>query len=164
MPTLKPGFSTEAAFAALEPVLQRHSHQAHALIEVLNSAQQHYGPLSEPLLRHIARRLHLPFSRVQGTASFYHLFRFEPPLPHRCLVCTGTACHVLGAPWLLAALRQEPLPQRGMELGEVRCIGSCSGAPLVVIDGQVLNHQSPASAVQAVRSVGAVPSMANTQP
>jgi bidirectional [NiFe] hydrogenase diaphorase subunit len=51
-----------------------------------------------------------------------------------------------------------------MELGEVRCIGSCSGAPLVVIDGQVLNHQSPTSAVQAVRSFGMAPSMATTQP
>ena len=91
MPTLKPGFSTETAFAALEPVLQRHGDQAHALIEVLNSAQQHYGYLSEPLLRHIARRLHLPFSRVQGTASFYHLFRFQPAARHSCLVCTGTA-------------------------------------------------------------------------
>jgi bidirectional [NiFe] hydrogenase diaphorase subunit len=116
------------------------------------------------VLTTISTRLQLPLSQVLGTASFYHLFRFEPPLPHRCLVCTGTACHVLGAPWLLAALRQEPLPERGMELGEVRCIGSCSGAPLVVIDGQVLNHQSPASAVQAVRSVGAAPSMATTQP
>jgi len=145
-------------YGALEPVLRRHGLRADALIEVLNAAQRQYGYLSTPLLHHIAGRLRLPLSRVQGTASFYNLFRFTAPAPHRCLVCTGTACHVLGAPWLLAALRQEPLSQRGMELGEVRCIGSCSGAPLVVIDGQVLNHQSPASAVQAVRS------MASTQP
>jgi bidirectional [NiFe] hydrogenase diaphorase subunit len=45
-----------------------------------------------------------------------------------------------------------------VELGVVRCIGSCSGAPLVVIDGQVLNHQSPASALQAVQAlIGAQP-------
>ena len=160
----RPGSAADAGRSPLEPVLQRHGLRADGLIEVLNAAQQHDGHLSAQRLREIARRLRLPLSRVQGTASFYHLFRFDPPLPHRCLVCTGTACHVLGAPLLLAALRQEPLPQRGMELGEVRCIGSCSGAPLVVIDGQVLNHQSPASAVQAVRSVGAVPSMATAQP
>ena len=143
---------------ALEQALQRHGLQRDGLIEILTAAQRQHGWLSPTVLTTISTRLHLPLSQVLGTASFYHLFRFEPPLPHRCLVCTGTACHVLGAPWLLAALRQEPLSQRGMELGEVRCIGSCSGAPLVVIDGQVLNHQSPASAVQAVRS------MASTQP
>ena len=149
---------------ALEQELQRHGLQRDGLIEILTAAQRQHGWLSPTVLTTISTRLQLPLSQVLGTASFYHLFRFEPPLPHRCLVCTGTACHVLGAPWLLAALRQEPLSQRGMELGEVRCIGSCSGAPLVVIDGQVLNHQSPASAVQAVRSVGAAPSMATTQP
>ncbi len=153
MPTLKPGFSTEAAFAALEPVLQRHGDQAHALIEVLNSAQQHYGHLSEPLLRHIARRLHLPFSRVQGTASFYHLFRFQPAARHSCLVCTGTACHVQGAAPLLKELQQAPLQELGVELGTVRCIGTCSGAPLVVVDGEVWNQQSGASVLQRLREL-----------
>jgi len=149
---------------ALEQELQRHGLQRDGLIEILTAAQRKHGWLSPTVLTTIANRLQLPLSQVLGTATFYHLFRFEPPPPHRCLVCTGTACHVLGAPLLLAALRQEPLPERGMELGEVRCIGSCSGAPLVVIDGQVLNHQSPTSAVQAVRSVGMAPSMATTQP
>jgi len=58
----------EQGFTELEPVLQHHGHQAHSLIEVLNRAQQLYGHLSEPLMRHIARQLHLPFSRVQTTA------------------------------------------------------------------------------------------------
>ena len=134
MPTL------EQSFTELEPVLQHHGHQAQGLIEVLNQAQQLYGHLSEPLLRHIARQLQLPFSRVQGTASFYHLFRFAPPARHSCLVCTGTACHVQGAASLLAELQAAPLAELGVELGSVRCIGTCSGAPLVVVDGTVWNH------------------------
>ena len=73
----------ERSFRELDPVLQRHGHQAHGLIEVLNRGQQLYGHLSEPLLRHIARQLQLPFSRVMGTASFYHLFRFQPAARHR---------------------------------------------------------------------------------
>ncbi|MBU6354059.1 MAG: NAD(P)H-dependent oxidoreductase subunit E [Cyanobacteria bacterium REEB498] len=138
---------------ALEQELQRHGLRRDGLIEILTAAQRQHGWLSPTVLTTIATRLQLPLSQVLGTASFYHLFRFEPPLPHCCLVCTGTACHVRGAPLLLAALRQECLPQRGMELGEVRCIGSCSGAPLLVIDGQVLNHQSPASALRAVSTL-----------
>ena len=145
--------AVDQAYAALESVLHRHGHQAHGLIEVLNSAQQHYGHLSEALLRHIARRLHLPFSRVQGTASFYHLFRFSPAAPHSCLVCTGTACHVLGAARLLAELQQAPLAELGVELGTVRCIGTCSGAPLVEVDGEVWNHQSGASVLQRLREL-----------
>jgi bidirectional [NiFe] hydrogenase diaphorase subunit len=106
------------------------------------------------LLRHIARRLHLPFSRVQGTASFYHLFRFQPAARHSCLVCTGTACHVQGAAPLLQELQRAPLQELGVELGTVRCIGTCSGAPLVVVDGEVWNHQSGSSVLQRLRELG----------
>ena len=141
------------SYSELEPVLQRHEHRADGLIEVLNRAQELYRHLTPPLLRHIARQLHLPFSRVQGTASFYHLFRFSPPARHRCLVCTGTACHVKGAASLLAALQREPLNAWGIELGSVRCIGTCSGAPLVVVDQQVWNQQSCASVLSGLREL-----------
>jgi bidirectional [NiFe] hydrogenase diaphorase subunit len=140
-------------YADLEPMLRRHSRRADGLIEVLNRAQELYGYLSPSLLRHVARQLRLPLSRVQGTASFYHLFRFTPRPRHSCLVCTGTACHALGAGALLAALQREPLSTRGIELGEVRCIGTCSGAPLVVVDGQVWNHQSAAGVVAGLREL-----------
>ena len=86
----------------LGPVLERLQRRADGLIEVLNSIQQHDGYLSEDVLRHVAKQLRLPLSRVQGTASFYHLFRFTPPPRHSCLVCTGTACHVQGAGQLMA--------------------------------------------------------------
>ena len=138
-------------YADLQPLLRRHGQRADGLIEVLNRAQELYGHLSPPLLRHIAGQLKLPLSRVQGTASFYHLFRFTPAAPHTCLVCTGTACHAQGADALLEALAGADLANRGIELGSVRCIGTCSGAPLVVVDEQVWNHQSPDSVLSGLR-------------
>jgi hypothetical protein len=41
---------------------------------------------------------------VLGVATFYHLFRFDPPGDHTCTVCTGTACFVKGADALLASV------------------------------------------------------------
>jgi NADH:ubiquinone oxidoreductase subunit E len=137
--------------ADLEPVLQRCGRRPDGLIEVLNGAQGLYGYLSPGLLRHVAQQLRLPLSRVLGTASFYHLFRFSPEAPHSCLVCSGTACHALGADALLAALQAEQLSELGIELGVVRCIGTCSGAPLLVVDGQVWNHQSAGRALTRLR-------------
>ena len=137
--------------AGLEELFQRQGLRRDGLLELLAAAQRQHGWLQPSALVAIASRLQLPLSQVLGTASFYHLFRFQPPLPHCCLVCTGTACHVLGAPQLMDTLRQLPLGQSGVELGVVRCIGSCSGAPLLVLDGQVLNQQSPASALQALQ-------------
>ena len=85
-------------FEALEPILRRYHRSPDSLIEILNQSQELYGHLSDDLLRHVARCLELPLSRVHGTATFYHLFRFRPPARHSCVVCNGTACEVKGRP------------------------------------------------------------------
>jgi bidirectional [NiFe] hydrogenase diaphorase subunit len=54
---------------------------------------------------------------------------------------------------LLKELQQAPLQELGVELGTVRCIGTCSGAPLVVVDGEVWNQQSGASVLQRLREL-----------
>jgi len=116
------------------------------LIEILNGSQAIVGCLTSNHLRHIARHLRLPDSHVWGTASFYHLFRLEAPPKHSCLICTGTACFIKGTGPMLKQLQRDGeaqlLKQQGVELGTVRCIGTCGGAPLAVIDGRVCNHQS----------------------
>ena len=126
--------------------LDSQGHNPDGLIEILNRSQAIVGYLNPTHLRHIARHLHLPNSRVWGTASFYHLFHFDPPPQHSCLICTGTACFVKGAGPLLKQLQRDGVAQRlkqkGIELGTVRCIGTCGGAPLAVIDGSVCNHQN----------------------
>ena len=126
--------------------LDSQGHNPDGLIEILNRSQAIVGYLNPTHLRHIARHLHLPNSRVWGTASFYHLFHFDPPPQHSCLICTGTACFVKGAGPLLKQLQRDGVAQRlkqqGIALGTVRCIGTCGGAPLAVIDGSVCNHQN----------------------
>ena len=150
------------AFEALEPILRRYHRSPDSLIEILNQSQELYGHLSDDLLRHVAGSLELPLSRVHGTASFYHLFRFRPPARHSCVVCNGTACEVKGAAALLEALEQELQIDLGacradgwVSLGSVRCLGTCSAAPVVVIDGEVRKHQTVGSVLAAVRGLAA---------
>lgn len=131
----------------LEPILRRHGHRADALIEVLHQVQERHGHLPQPLLREVARGLRLPLSRVYGVASFYHLFRLEPPSAHRCAVCLGTACFVRGAGALAELLaarlgtRLDGLPTAGgWSLEAVSCLGACGQAPVLVVDGALLAH------------------------
>ena len=150
------------SFEALQPLLRRHHRSPDSLIEILNQSQELYGYLGDDLLRHVARSLELPLSRVYGTASFYHLFRFRPPARHSCVVCNGTACEVKGAAPLIEALEQELRIGLGacsadgwVSLGSVRCLGTCSAAPVVVIDGAVRKHQTVGSVLAAVRELDA---------
>ena len=72
-----------------------------SLIERLHAV---HGYLPQAELQRLALAMERPLSEVMGVASFYHLFRLEPPPQHRCVVCRGTACFVRGAERLEAVL------------------------------------------------------------
>ena len=149
--------SGDKRFKILEVFMKRHQFRADALIEVLHKAQELFGYLEEDLLIFVAHHLKLPPSRVYGVATFYHLFTFDPPGDHSCTVCTGTACFVKGADDIVALLSETHSVPAGstaedgsLTLRTARCIGSCGLAPVMVLDGEVLAHQSPESALEVV--------------
>jgi bidirectional [NiFe] hydrogenase diaphorase subunit len=126
----------------VDAAIRRHHCSASALIEVLRVAQDTHGCLSTTLLRHVARGLKLPPSRVYGVATFYHLFTLTPPGEHVCDVCVGTACYAKGGLALLDALERQLGVRAGVTRADgratlltSRCVGSCGMAPLAVFDG-----------------------------
>jgi bidirectional [NiFe] hydrogenase diaphorase subunit len=143
--------------AMLDKSIRRARYAQDQLIELLHVAQDLFGHLSDDVLLHLARELQLPPSMVYGVATFYHLFVFDPPGDHGCSVCTGTACFVKGADDIVQALQvaYEVLPGQTTADGRftlttARCLGSCGLAPVMVVDGGVLGHQSVDTALTAV--------------
>ena len=143
----------------IERALKRFDYQPDALIEVLHTAQEGYGFLSDDLLAHVAEQLHLPLSQVYGVATFYHMFSFKPLGEHTCTVCMGTACYVKRSAEILAALEAtsglkagHTSPDNRFSLTTARCLGHCGQAPVLVLDGEVIGRQSIESAVAAVHA------------
>ncbi|MFN9629175.1 MAG: NAD(P)H-dependent oxidoreductase subunit E [Cyanobacteriota bacterium] len=123
-------------------IARRLGGRADALIEVLHQVQELHGYLPPSALAQVARELRLPLSRVRGVASFYHLFRLEPPTAHRCAVCLGTACYVNGGGDLarevearLGVRLDDPAGNGLWALQHVSCLGACGQAPVLVVDG-----------------------------
>ncbi len=142
--------SGDERFKKIDNQLRRLKYEKDALLEILNSAQELFGYLSEDLLIYIAKQLHVPLSRVYGVATFYHMFTFEPLGEHTCIICTGTACHVKGANRIIEAISDkfsisagETTPDGLFSLTIARCLGSCGLAPVVVLDGQVRGKETP---------------------
>jgi bidirectional [NiFe] hydrogenase diaphorase subunit len=138
--------------------MKRHRFAPDALIEVLHAAQELFGYLQPDLLYYVAHSLKLPPSRVYGVATFYHFFSFSPRGKHTCVVCTGTACYVVGADRLLAAIEGSLGTVAGkttadgqVSITTARCLGTCGLAPVAVYDGEVASHQIPASALERMK-------------
>jgi bidirectional [NiFe] hydrogenase diaphorase subunit len=131
-----------------------------ALIEILHAAQNAYSHLPLKVMKHIARALHLPPSRVYATVSFYHFFSMQSRGEHTCLVCTGTACYVKGAQQVLQAVENAYGIHAGQVTGDgklglqvARCVGACGLAPVVLLDDEV---KAKATGKEIVDGIGAL--------
>ena len=109
-----------------------------ALIEVLHAAQEAFGHLDADVLARVGALLGVPLSKVYGVATFYSHFTLEPHGEHTCVVCTGTACHISGGAAILAAARARPDPGGRVSVLTTRCPGTCSLAPMVLLDGAAI--------------------------
>jgi bidirectional [NiFe] hydrogenase diaphorase subunit len=130
--------------------MRRYGHKASSLIEVLHTVQESFGYLDTVSLRFVASSLRLPLSEVYGVATYYHFFSLKPPGEHTCVVCMGTGCYVKGAGNLMKAIEDvahvvagETTPDHKVSVVAARCIGSCSLAPAVVMDGEVIPKAQP---------------------
>jgi bidirectional [NiFe] hydrogenase diaphorase subunit len=152
--------SGDERFKAIDLTMKRFKYEKDALLEVLNTAQESFGYLSEDLIIYISTHLGVPMSQIYGVATFYHLFTFEPLGEHQCVICTGTACHVKGSDKIVERLADDLKIEPGgttedglISLTTARCLGSCGLAPVIVLDGQVMGKETPESAAGSVLAI-----------
>ncbi|OGR08947.1 MAG: hypothetical protein A2341_12775, partial [Deltaproteobacteria bacterium RIFOXYB12_FULL_58_9] len=105
----------------------------------LQDLQLGYRYLPREALELTARSLRVPLSKVYGVATFYKTFSLVPKGRKVLRVCTGTACHIRGAPLILTELKtrlgigpNETTADLEYSLEAVNCVGACALAPVVV--------------------------------
>jgi NADH:ubiquinone oxidoreductase subunit E len=104
---------------------------------------------------HVIANTEITASQLFGVATFYAQFRLDPVGRHLIKVCHGTACHVQGANRLNTALRQmlgitdeeaDTAPNGSYTMEDVACIGCCSLAPVMLVDGEAFPNLRGADA------------------
>jgi NADH-quinone oxidoreductase subunit E len=130
--------------AKTKEIVKKHGKDKSSLIAILQDIQEEYKYLPKESLCALGEQLDIPASRVYEVATFYNSFSLNPRGRYLVEVCAGTACHVQGAFNLmdrlqrdLAIKRGETTPDNMFTLEEVRCLGCCSLAPVVRIDGNI---------------------------
>ena len=114
------------------------------LIKGLQLLQATEGYISDDGIRAAAEYFNRPEADVEGVVSFYAQFKRVKPGKYHISVCDGTACHLKGAPLIHEWLHQE----LGLKPGEtgadgifsletVACLGCCSLAPVISVNGKV---------------------------
>jgi len=124
-------------------IFEKYASEKSSLIPLLQETQERLGYVPRDVIEDIADFLEIPVSKVYGVATFYAQFRFEPLGDHVVKACHGTACHVSGAEKITETIEEE----LGIKTGEtsddgkftlqrVACLGCCSLAPVIMVDGK----------------------------
>lgn len=142
--------SDDKRWRIIETRMRRLGNRPDALIEALHSAQEAFGYIDDDALRFISDSLVVPPAKVFGVATFYHHFTLKPHGQHTCVVCTGTACYINGAGEILTAIRaglgvkpRETTADGKLSVLTARCLGACTLAPAVVLDGEMEGRVHP---------------------
>ncbi len=144
----------------MDEVINQYRSEKGSLITVLQKVQDIYGYLPIPVLKEISVKMGLKPAQVYGTATFYTQFRLKPVGKYLILLCQGTACHVNGSERIETALAEElkikpgeTTPDGLFTLDSAACLGCCSLAPVMMINGQAYGPLSSEKATRIVRDI-----------
>ena len=128
-------------------------------ISLLSKIQDTFGYLPQEVVSKVAKELDIPEASLYGVATFYAMFRFNPPGKYTIKLCRGTACHVQGS--LLIA--QEVVRHLGISEGDttddglftlqpVACLGCCGLAPVMMVEDKAYGRLTPDKAIQVLEN------------
>jgi len=129
----------------LEVILDNFIKNEGNLISILQDVESAFGYIPEDAVTWFSDKLDIPASRFYGVATFYSQFHLKPRGKNIVTVCCGTACHVNGSDKIIDGLKRELKLAHGEDttedgeitLEEVACLGTCSFAPIALVNGAV---------------------------
>ena len=142
----------------IDAILSKYQGDASSLIQVLLEIQRENRWLPREALERVGEKLQVPLNRIQNIVTFYKAFSLVPKGRHEIHICTGTACHVRGAPRLLDSIQDvigigpgETDMDLRFSLETVNCVGCCALGPVIVIDGEYHGKMAPAQSEEVLK-------------
>ena len=122
-------------------IIDRYERSEESLLAILQDFQREFHYVPEEGMRRLSEVMEVPESKIYAMGTFYTALSLTPRGRHIVKVCTGTACHLKGAPQILETLERELEVKRNgtttdgeFTLECVNCVGACAMAPLTLID------------------------------
>jgi len=146
-----PQTSPEDITSIVDEVVAFTGREPDKVIQILQEVQKRLNWLPSEALKQICKVTDITPGQISGVSTFYSQFRHLPVGKHTIKICAGTACHVKGAPLISDAFKRvlkiddtrNASPDNLFSIEEVACLGCCTLAPVVQIDGKTYGHVKP---------------------
>lgn len=132
-----------------------------ALLPMLHLVQSVQGHVSQAGIAFCAELLGITTAEVSAVVTFYTMYKRTPGGEHLVSVCTNTLCAVLGGEEIYARLCKRlgvgheetagvPGSKGSITLEHAECLAACDLAPVLQVNYEFYDNQTPESAMELV--------------
>ncbi|MDQ1521615.1 MAG: NADH-quinone oxidoreductase subunit [Actinomycetota bacterium] len=143
-------FLTDDNRARARDIVAQYPNPRSAIMPLAYLAQDQHGWVPNEAIGEIAELLGLAAAEVQGTVSFYTMFKRRPCGRLVVSVCTNVTCLVLGGPQVLEWLESSYALDDDVTVEEVECLAACDGAPAMQVNYEFHEGVTPETAAAIV--------------
>ena len=143
--------------AELEEIAARYPHKRSGLLPMLHLVQSAAGQITPEGIETCAEILDISTAEVSGVATFYTMYKRRPVGDYHVGVCTNTLCAIMGGDVIFERLKDhldvgndETTEDGKITLEHVECNAACDYAPVMMVNWEFMDNQTPESAVQVV--------------
>ncbi|GAA5145033.1 hypothetical protein GCM10023340_13660 [Nocardioides marinquilinus] len=147
----------DSTIAELREIAARYPEKRSGLLPMLHLLQSVQGRVTPEGIEVCADLLELSAADVSGVATFYTMYKRRPVGDYHVGVCTNTLCAVMGGDEIFTRLKDhldvgndETTDDGSITLEHVECNAACDYAPVVMVNWEFMDNQTPESAVQLV--------------
>ena len=156
--------------AEARQIIARYPEPRSALLPMLHLMQSEEGYVSPEAIALCAELLDLSKAEVAAVCTFYTQFKRHPNGTYTVGVCTNTLCAVMGGDAIYDTLsnhlgvgHDETTDDGAITLERVECNAACDYAPVMMVNWEFFDNQTPASAVDVVERLRAGEDVAPTR-
>ena len=147
----------EKTWVELREIAARYPEARSGLLPMLHLVQSVQGRITPSGIEACAEILGISAAEVNGVATFYTMYKRKPVGDYHVGVCTNTLCAVMGGDLIFERLKEhldvgndETTEDGAITLEHVECNAACDYAPVMMVNWEFMDNQTPESAVQVV--------------
>jgi NADH-quinone oxidoreductase subunit E len=146
----------------MDSIIARYPRSRSAVMPLLHYVQALDGYVSPRGIEKIAELLDISTAEVTAVSSFYTQYRTEPAGEYHVGVCINTLCAVMGGDEIYESLENhlgiknhETTADGKVSIERIECNAACDYAPVVMVNWEFYDNQTPQSVKDLVDSARA---------
>jgi NADH-quinone oxidoreductase subunit E len=144
-------FTTEQE-TIMDSIVARYPRKRSAIMPLLHFVQSIYGYVTKDGIEKIAEKIEVEAAEVTAVSTFYTQYKSEPVGEYHVGVCINTLCAVMGGDAIYDSVSEhlgidnhETTKDGKVSLEKIECNAACDYAPVVMVNWEFFDNQTPQS-------------------